>query len=411
MDVAPAAGPAEQIPAEQENAADSSVEASPSAESVKPEVPSAAAPQVDTDVQLPMAPSVKTDVAPTMDRAVSAAEPDRASAQPDEAMPATQKNMPPQFDEASAAQPVAAVPQGLAQPAGTAGNAPVVGGVSPVLGSPQAMELTLPDRDDAPSNIELSLRTPDTDAPTPSITAGVNEVPLIVVDDLPALVVNSADFTKSGEGPEVAVILIDAGGPMPTKDLLDQVPFPVSIAVDALAPDARARAQSFRAAGLEVLAIIGLPEGAQAQQVGQVIDAARAALPMSVGFLDVPSASFQASPDTAAQVVAAAGASGHGIVSFSRGENALVDQAALADQPAALVFRDIDGRDQDGAAIKRFMDQAAFRAGVDEGIVLLGRTHEDTLKALAEWSETSRVSNVEMVPLSFILTGVGTVAE
>jgi polysaccharide deacetylase 2 family uncharacterized protein YibQ len=206
----------------------------------------------------------------------------------------------------------------------------------------------------------------------------------------------------------MSVVLVDIGEIDPNAALLTNLPFPVTFAVDALAPGATERAQMYRQNGFEVLALIGLPEGATAQDVAVTITQARDLMPVSIGFLDVPSASFQASRDVAAQVVASAASSGHGLVSFSRGLNAMMQESKRADLPAALVFRDFDGRDQDVSAIKRFLDQAAFRSGIDEDIVLVGRAKSDTLKALVEWSLGNRAASVEIVPVSFLLTAGGT---
>ena len=38
--------------------------------------------------------------------------------------------------------------------------------------------------------------------------------------------------------------------------------------------------------------------------------------------------------------------------------------------PVALVFREFDNAGQDRAAMKRFLDQAAFRAGQQSGVIL-----------------------------------------
>lgn len=54
--------------------------------------------------------------------------------------------------------------------------------------------------------------------------------------------------------------------------------------------------------------------------------------------------------------------------------------------------------------MKRFIDQAAFRAGKDEHIVLVGRAKPDTIQALAEWALGNRAASVSLVPLSYLLT-------
>lgn len=70
----------------------------------------------------------------------------------------------------------------------------------------------------------------------------------------------------------------------------------------------------------------------------------------------------------------------------------------------AEIYRDIDGDDQDARVIRRFIDQAAFRARQESGVVLLGRVRPDTISALILWGTVNQGSDVAFVPLSAILT-------
>ncbi|RPE71204.1 polysaccharide deacetylase 2 family uncharacterized protein YibQ [Pacificibacter maritimus] len=307
---------------------------------------------------------------------------------------------------------------------------------TPVLGTPQGQELAAPapslaDADQPQTNTDMAAES-SMAAPVKKIqpqgqktlgtkvgsftdrtdslkserlpSVALEDAPVVVAEDLPAIVAHAAPFSKLGSAPNMSIVLVDIGDIDPTEPQLKDLPFPVTFAVDALAPGATARAQLYRDAGLEVMALIGLPDGASAQDVAQTLSQAAQLVPTSIGFLDVPSASFQTSREIAAQVVASSGQSGHGIVTFPSGLNALMQESQRAQQPAATVFRDFDGKDQNVAAMKRFLDQAAFRAGIDEEIVLVGRSKPDTLQALVEWSLGNRAATVEMVPVSFLLT-------
>lgn len=252
------------------------------------------------------------------------------------------------------------------------------------------------DRDDA----RKSSRLPSISAqPTPD-----DAVPMVLADDLPALVAFSADYAGTPTGPMMSIVLVDIAELGPNDPILSKLPFPVTFAVDAVAARAGDRAKTYRDKGLEVMAMVSLPEGATPQDVSVTLQQAAELVPVSIGFLDVPSGTFQSSRTIAAQVVASAQDSGRGLLTFPRGLNALEQEAQRADAPAALVFRDFDGRGQDIAAIKRFLDQAAFRANIDEKIVLLGRSRPETLQALAEWSLGNRAAAVSIVPLSYLLT-------
>lgn len=418
-----------------------------------PEAPDEGPAQITTDAPQ-KAPS-------NMDTSDTATTPNHNATPPNKAAPMTTSDTLPTPEPETATPPSITKPSELSAPKSDNGTAPDVDGDTPVLSSPQAMELNQPKQDEMPAQIDIQVEsTPQlSDVPQvapapqdplasssaqanapksvppkiapqgqkaigtkvgsftdrqdtlksnrlPSVSRSAQEdaAPMVVADNLPALVAFSADYTKVGKAPNMSVILVDIGEIDPDAGLLGNLPFPVTFAVDALAPGASDRAQLYRKNGFEVLALIGLPDGATAQDVAVTINQARDLMPVSIGFLDVPSASFQASRDIAAQVVASAAPSGHGLVSFSSGLNAMMQEATRADVPAALVFRDFDGRDQDVSGIKRFLDQAAFRAGIDEDIVLVGRAKSDTLKALVEWSLGNRAATVEIVPVSFLLT-------
>ncbi|WP_417245532.1 divergent polysaccharide deacetylase family protein [Celeribacter sp.] len=254
------------------------------------------------------------------------------------------------------------------------------------------------DRNDS----RVSSRLPSiTDAPA---TDTAEAAPMVVADDLPALLAYSADFNETPSGPVMSVILVDIAQLGPEDAALSHLPFPVTFAVDAMASQAGERALAYRDKGMEVLSMISLPDGATPQDAAVIMSEAANLVPVSIGFLDVPSASFQASRQVAAQVVASAQESGRGLVTFPHGLNSLEQEAKRAKAPAALVFRDFDGRSQDVAAMKRFLDQAAFQAGTGKTVVLLGRSKPDTIQALAEWSLGNRAATVTMVPLSYLLS-------
>ncbi|WP_417247760.1 divergent polysaccharide deacetylase family protein [Celeribacter sp.] len=421
-------------------------------------------PQADAEGPVEGAPDAPVeDESPDLTAEMPAAEPDRSSAQPDD-LDAPDADAPGPADDAAAPAPQAsdAAPApmgGAVDPEGEGDTLPDgdAMGETPVLPAPEAPEPQVDDTmGEAPTPPSMpgmgkTVRVPegadtapeqpqmpedgasdigDTSSPLgekvgsftdraddristrlPTISNGdagedASEAPVVMADALPALVAYSADFDASRvTGPMMSIVLVDIGELGPEDAAISQLPFPVTFGVDVLAPDAATRARAYRDRGLEVLAMVGLPDGASPQDAAVILDNARATMPVSIGFLDVPSASYQMSRQVAAQVVAAAAETGHAIVTFPRGLNALEQEAKRAgDQPAVLVFRDFDGRAQDVAAMKRFIDQAAFRAGKDGDIVLVGRAKSDTILALAEWALGNRAASVSLVPLSYLLT-------
>ena len=52
---------------------------------------------------------------------------------------------------------------------------------------------------------------------------------------------------------------------------------------------------------------------------------------------------------------------------------------------------------------RRCLDQAAFRAGQEDGVVMLGRLREETISALMLWALQDRAAQVALVPVSGVL--------
>lgn len=416
----------------------------------------------------PAAPELRTDETPETTADVTpdmpSAEPDRSGAQTEMQAPEAETDATPEVSEEVAGAPEIAQPDALDAPEGENMGEVVTPESSQIVPPPLAMEPeadvaeslplaeeNLPDSPALPEGVETAPEAseapeemaldgaemkavpeatleegPEVEAMPgqkvgsftdradnrvssrlPSISSAVpaeEETPTVVAEDLPALLAYSANYTDTPPGPVMSVILMDIGDLGPEDTQVTSLPFPVTFAVDALGTRAGDRAMAYRNQGLEVMAMVGLPDGATPQDAAVTLSRAMDLVPVSIGFLDVPSGSFQTSRQVAAQVVATAQESGRGLVSFPRGLNAMEQEADRAKAPAALVFRDLDGQGQDVDAIKRFLDQAAFQAGTGKTVVLLGRSRAETLQALAEWSLGNRAATVTMVPLSYLLS-------
>jgi polysaccharide deacetylase 2 family uncharacterized protein YibQ len=91
------------------------------------------------------------------------------------------------------------------------------------------------------------------------------------------------------------------------------------------------------------------------------------------------------------------------MITYSRGMNSAAQVAERAGVHGAIVFREFDNDGQNTAAIKRFLDQAAFRAGQQTGVILVGHNRPETITALLEWSLGNRASTVALAPVSPVL--------
>ena len=71
--------------------------------------------------------------------------------------------------------------------------------------------------------------------------------------------------------------------------------------------------------------------------------------------------------------------------------------------PAAAIFRDFDNKDQTPTVIRRFLDQAAFKAGIEGSVIMLGRMRPETISALLVWGLQDRATQVALAPISAVL--------
>ncbi len=218
--------------------------------------------------------------------------------------------------------------------------------------------------------------------------------------DLPALQRYAVPFENPEGRPIMAIVLLPDQTAAPQVAAL---PFEVSFAVDASKSDATRRMAALRDAGREVVLIAPLPDRARPSDVEVAFQEYLSAVPEAVAVMDTENANFQSSRQVSSQVAQILAETGHGMITYSHGLNSATQVAEREGVPAALVFRVFDEGNRDGAAIKRFLDQAAFRAGQSNGVVLVGHNRPDTVRALLEWSLGNRAQTVALAPVSAVL--------
>ncbi|MCA0960924.1 divergent polysaccharide deacteylase family protein [Salipiger bermudensis] len=203
--------------------------------------------------------------------------------------------------------------------------------------------------------------------------------------------------------PRMAIVLIDDGSGPLGPDTVGAFPFPVSFAIPASHPDAADTARAYRDAGFEVLAVAGVPEGAQATDVEVTLEGSLGAVPEAVAVMEALGDGLQGSRAISEQAAQYLGASGHGLLMQPKGLNTGEALARREDVPTVTVFRDFDGDGQDPRVMRRFLDQAAFKARQEGDVVMLGRLRADTVSALLLWGLQDRASSVALVPISLVL--------
>ena len=213
---------------------------------------------------------------------------------------------------------------------------------------------------------------------------------------------------KNPEGkPLMGIILMDTGVDLDATEIglpaLSSFPYPVSFAVDASLTDAAKRVERYRAEGFDVLAMVNLPEGARPTDAEVSLSVALNEMPEIVGVLEGTGFGLQGSREVADQVTRILRASGHGLVAQSKGLNSMPKLALKEGVPAAPVFRDFDSEGQQPRVIRRFLDQAAFKAGQEGAVIMLGRLRPETIEALLVWGLADRAGSVALAPVSAVL--------
>jgi polysaccharide deacetylase 2 family uncharacterized protein YibQ len=250
---------------------------------------------------------------------------------------------------------------------------------------------------------KTSTRLPTIGGETPAAPDAVEEEAPKSASFVRPIEAHAATFSNVENKPVLSVILMDDPAASVDLETLRDFPVPLSFAIDASTEGAADRMALYRDMGLETLAIVNLPTGAAASDVEVNLAAQLANVPESVALLEGYGGGLQESRTVSDQVIAYTLASGHGLVMLPKGLNTAQKMAEREGVPSITVFRDFDGKDQSVAVMRRFLDQAAFKARQVDGVVMLGRLRPDTINALAVWALQDRASTVAVAPISAVL--------
>ena len=222
---------------------------------------------------------------------------------------------------------------------------------------------------------------------------------------LPAIQANAAVFENPDDKPLMSIVLIDDGSSPIGLTALASFPYPLSFAVDSGWSGAGAAMKGYRDAGFEVLALANLPEGAQPSDTEIAMQTILAAVPEAVAIMEGTGSGLQSNRDAAEQLAPILLETGHGLLLFPNGLDTAQKLISREGVPAETVFRDFDAKGQSATVIRRFLDQAALKAGRGEtGVIMVGRLRADTISALLLWGLQDRASRVALAPISAVLT-------
>jgi polysaccharide deacetylase 2 family uncharacterized protein YibQ len=228
--------------------------------------------------------------------------------------------------------------------------------------------------------------------------------------DLAPFEANAQAFVAFDDRPLMSIVLIDDAAAI-GAEALAEFPYPLTFAIDPDDPKATDKMQARRDAGFEVLILADLPREAAPQDAETSLAVWMERLPQAVGFLEGVETGFQGNRPLADQMVAAMKESGYGMVTQNSGLNTVQKLALRDGMPSGVVFRDFDGAGQNPRAIRRFLDQAAFRARQEGSVIMLGRLRPETISALLLWGLQDRASQVGLAPVSAGLKANLTAAE
>ncbi|WP_341212292.1 divergent polysaccharide deacetylase family protein [uncultured Limimaricola sp.] len=222
-------------------------------------------------------------------------------------------------------------------------------------------------------------------------------------EDTPALLRFAAPDVAEAGAPRVSVVLIDDGALDDPVAAASSIPFPVTIALDPAMAQAGTRAARWREAGYEIVATTRLPAGATPSDVEVTYESAFATLPETVALLDTGAAGLTSDKAVTAQALERLAQDGRGLAALSAGLATPLRQARGAGVPAIEIYRDLGEVGQDDRVIRRFLDQAAFRARQQGAVALLGQLNPETITALTLWGNRADRDGVVPAPLSALL--------
>ncbi|MEP5090955.1 MAG: divergent polysaccharide deacetylase family protein, partial [Paracoccaceae bacterium] len=231
-------------------------------------------------------------------------------------------------------------------------------------------------------------RLPTVQTTQPPAEADVQEEAATIVFDseLKPIQRFAVPFENTDAKPLMAIVLMDDGTGLSSGNAaaaaLSNFPYPITFAVDSGLPDGAEKMRRYRDNGFEVMAMVNLPKGSSATDTEVSMGVALNAIPEAVAVLEGTDTGVQGNREMSNQIAAILSASGLGLVTQPKGLNTAQKLASRSGVPAATLFRDFDGEGQNPDVIRRFLDQAAFKAGQDGGVIMVGRLRPDTISAL-----------------------------
>ena len=240
--------------------------------------------------------------------------------------------------------------------------------------------------------------------------APMSEDTSIVTDRLPTITSSDsapAEEPEAGEAednrPLMAIVLIDTSEFNIGPEALASFPYPITFAIDPLREDAIEAADKYAAKGFELLLTADLPQNGDASLPELAIKPTLESFEGITGVLEGTDGGLQGNMALAEGMLNMIESTDYGLVLRAKGLNAAQQQANGRNLPVDTVFRDFDRAGQNASVIRRFLDQAAFKARQEGSVIMVGRLRPATISALLLWGLQDRATSVRLTPISEVL--------
>lgn len=243
----------------------------------------------------------------------------------------------------------------------------------------------------------------DPAATEPALDAEGNPVAPDAPKPTGALAENSVEWQGKTNLPVLSVILIDQGEETGIEIArLAELGLPLSIGIRSDSADAAGRAQAYRDAGFEVVAIApqagvgAFRRGQNAADLPVQLEAIFGAVPGAIAVMDPPGGELPKDNQLVRAVLAQLKLSGAALLTQAGGFNSVDELAREAEVPSATVVREIDKADSANFALSR----AALQASKTGSAIIMANTDEAMVKAVVEWLLSPSARSVEVAPTS-----------
>jgi polysaccharide deacetylase 2 family uncharacterized protein YibQ len=286
----------------------------------------------------------------------------------------------------------------------TAQNEPLV----PNAAEPQTPVLPLtpsapglPSRDENNrSNVTRDYAAVETPvAPVPQIAEPLTENPL---DAGRAIQLYASNPENVDGRPLVALALVATDSVNLTK--LDELSYPVTVAIAADHPDAMNWIEALRRRDQEVAVTLDLASAATFKDIETNLTAILSKLNKTVAVMEKSRGGLQQSRTQNQTVPDVLSRSGHGLITYRNGLNSIQKNARNVGLFSAIVAENLV--DLSPSDMQRRLDRVLLEATKEgsKGALIVAPISDPVLQLISEWSAQDRAQRVQFVPVSQYLT-------